>query len=102
MIHKCVAVRHAKTAIRHGADVISVDGFECAGHPGMDDVGLMLLLPIFKAALPDTPLIASGGIGNGAQLAGAPRAWRGGHQYGYAIHGEQRGADSRQHQAHPR
>ena len=69
VIHKCVAVRHAKTAIRHGADVISVDGFECAGHPGMDDVGLMLLLPIFKAALPDTPLIASGGIGNGAQLA---------------------------------
>jgi len=69
VIHKCVTVRHAKTALRHGADIISVDGFECAGHPGMDDVGLMLLLPIFRRALPGVPLIASGGIGDGSQLA---------------------------------
>ena len=37
-IHKCVAIRHARTAQRLGVDVISLDGFECAGHPGEDDI----------------------------------------------------------------
>jgi nitronate monooxygenase len=68
VVHKCVAIKHALTAERLGADCISVDGFECAGHPGEDDVGALVLLA--KAAERLTvPYIASGGIGNGRQLA---------------------------------
>jgi len=70
IIHKCVAVRHALSAIRYGADIISMDGFECGGHPGNDDVGNMVLLP--KAAkMLGVPILASGGIADGKQLAGA-------------------------------
>jgi nitronate monooxygenase len=68
VIHKCVAIKHALTAERLGADCISVDGFECAGHPGEDDVGALVLLA--KAAEKLTvPFVASGGVGNGRQLA---------------------------------
>jgi nitronate monooxygenase len=45
VIHKCTSVRHSVSAVRHGVDVISIDGFECAGHPGEDDIGLVVLLP---------------------------------------------------------
>ncbi|KXS12923.1 2-nitropropane dioxygenase [Gonapodya prolifera JEL478] len=70
ILHKCTSIRHAKTAIRLGADVISVDGFECAGHPGEDDIGgLILLCKAFKEL--SVPYIASGGIGTGAGLAAA-------------------------------
>ncbi|KAJ3316828.1 hypothetical protein HDU93_004260, partial [Gonapodya sp. JEL0774] len=70
ILHKCTSIRHAKTAIRIGADVISVDGFECAGHPGEDDIGgLILLCKAFKEL--NVPYIASGGIGTGAGLAAA-------------------------------
>ena len=62
VIHKCTSVRHAVSAVNKGVDVISIDGFECAGHPGEDDVGLLVLLPATVDALPDTPIIASGGI----------------------------------------
>jgi len=68
VIHKCVTVRHANTAARMGADVISMDGLECAGHPGMDDVGGLLLFAIAAKKL-EIPFIASGGIGDGKQLA---------------------------------
>jgi len=68
VIHKCTAVRHALTAQRLGVDVISIDGFECAGHVGEDDVTNQILVPLAVDAL-DIPVIASGGFGNGRQLA---------------------------------
>jgi len=67
-IHKCTSVRHALSAEKYGVDIISVDGFECAGHPGRDDVGNMVLLASASKQL-SIPFIASGGIATGAQLA---------------------------------
>jgi nitronate monooxygenase len=71
VIHKCTSVRHAVSAVRSGVDVISIDGFECAGHPGEDDVGLIVLLPATVDAVGDTPVIASGGMADGRSLAAA-------------------------------
>jgi len=70
VIHKCVAIRHALTAQRLGADIVSVDGFECAGHPGEDDVGNFVLLAKAAKKL-SIPFLASGGVGTGRQLAAA-------------------------------
>lgn len=70
VIHKCTSVRHAVSAVNKGVDVISIDGFECAGHPGEDDVGLVVLLPATVDAV-DVPVIASGGIADGRGLAAA-------------------------------
>jgi nitronate monooxygenase len=70
VIHKCVAIRHALKAQSHGVDMISIDAFECAGHPGDDDIGGMVLFPAAAKAL-DIPVIASGGIGDGRGLAAA-------------------------------
>jgi NAD(P)H-dependent flavin oxidoreductase YrpB (nitropropane dioxygenase family) len=70
IIHKCVSVRHALAAERQGADAISIDGFECAGHPGEDDIGGLVLIPA-AARQVKVPLIASGGIGDGRGMAGA-------------------------------
>lgn len=71
VIHKCTSVRHSQSAVRKGVDMISIDGFECAGHPGEDDVGLIVLLPATVDALPDTPIIASGGMADGRSLMAA-------------------------------
>ena len=71
VIHKCTSVRHSESAVRKGVDVISIDGFECAGHPGEDDVGLIVLLPATVDALPDTPIVASGGMADGRSLVAA-------------------------------
>jgi len=71
VIHKCTSVRHAISAVSKGVDIISIDGFECAGHPGEDDVGLVVLLPATVDALPDTPIIASGGMADGRGLVAA-------------------------------
>jgi len=68
VIHKCVAVRHALSAERLGADILSVDGFECGGHPGEEDVPNMILLAAAAKKL-KIPFIASGGIANGRQMA---------------------------------
>ncbi len=70
VIHKCTSVRHAVSAVKHGCDVISIDGFECAGHPGEDDVGLIVLLPATVDAI-DVPVIASGGMADGRSLVAA-------------------------------
>jgi NADH:quinone reductase (non-electrogenic) len=70
VIHKCTSVRHSVTAQRLGVDVISIDGFECAGHPGEDDVTLMVLLPATCDKV-DIPVIASGGMADGRSLVAA-------------------------------
>lgn len=63
VIHKCTAVRFARNAERLGCDVISIDGFECAGHPGEDDVTSLLLIPLTVDAI-KIPVIGSGGFGD--------------------------------------
>jgi len=70
VIHKCTAVRHALSAERMGADVISIDGFECAGHPGEDDIPGLILIPA-AADKVKIPMIASGGFGDGRGLVAA-------------------------------
>lgn len=70
VIHKATSVRHALSAERKGVDVISIDGFECAGHPGEDDVPGLVLIPAATRAL-SIPVIASGGIATGAGLVAA-------------------------------
>lgn len=70
VVHKCVAVRHALKAERIGVDVVSIDGFECAGHPGEQDVGGLILFPAATQAL-KIPVLASGGIADGRGLAAA-------------------------------
>lgn len=62
VIHKSTAVRFARKAVLAGVDAISIVGFECAGHPGMDDVTTLCLIPVVADAYPDIPLIAGGGI----------------------------------------
>lgn len=70
VIHKATSVRHALSAERKGVDVISIDGFECAGHPGEDDVPGLVLIPAAVRQL-SIPVIASGGIATGSGLAAA-------------------------------
>lgn len=70
VIHKCTTVRHALKAQAIGVDVVSIDGFECAGHVGEEDVPGLILIPAASAKL-DIPLIASGGFGDGRGLAAA-------------------------------
>jgi nitronate monooxygenase len=70
VLHKCTAVRHALSAERMGVDVISIDGFECAGHPGEDDIPGLVLIPA-AADKVKVPMLASGGIGDGRGLAAA-------------------------------
>ncbi|KQY58294.1 nitronate monooxygenase [Aeromicrobium sp. Root495] len=70
VIHKATSVRHALSAERAGVDFISIDGFECAGHPGEDDVPGLVLIPAATRAL-SIPVIASGGLADGRGLAAA-------------------------------
>ncbi|EDT43836.1 2-nitropropane dioxygenase NPD [Burkholderia ambifaria MEX-5] len=70
VVHKCTTVRHALSAERNGVDMVSIDGFECAGHGGEDDVGGLVLIPAAARAL-KIPVIASGGIADGRGMAAA-------------------------------
>ncbi|MCP4469977.1 MAG: nitronate monooxygenase [Gammaproteobacteria bacterium] len=70
IIHKCTSVRHAQKAESIGCDAVSVDGFECGGHPGEDDIPNMILLP--RAAQELTiPFVASGGMADARSLVAA-------------------------------
>jgi NADH:quinone reductase (non-electrogenic) len=70
VLHKVTAVRHAIKAQRIGVDAVSIDGFECAGHPGEDDIPGLVLIPA-AAERVSLPMIASGGFANGRGLAAA-------------------------------
>lgn len=70
VIHKCTSVRHAVKAQDVGCHAVSIDGFECAGHTGEDDIPNFVLLPCAAAQL-SVPIVASGGVATGAQIAAA-------------------------------
>lgn len=70
IIHKCTSVRHALSSQKRGVDAVSIDGFECAGHPGEDDTPGLVLIPAAADKL-DIPLLASGGIADGRGLVAA-------------------------------
>lgn len=70
IIHKCTSVRHALSAERKGVDAISIDGFECAGHPGEDDIPGLILIPA-AASKVKIPMLASGGFADGRGLVAA-------------------------------
>jgi nitronate monooxygenase len=70
VIHKCTSVRHSLKAQSIGCDAVSVDGFECGGHPGEDDIPNFILLPRAADEL-EIPFVASGGMADGRSLVGA-------------------------------
>jgi NADH:quinone reductase (non-electrogenic) len=70
VIHKCTSVRHSLKAQSIGCDAVSVDGFECGGHPGEDDIPNFILLPRAAEEL-DIPFVASGGMADGRSLVAA-------------------------------
>lgn len=70
VIHKCTSVRHAVKAERLGVDAVSIDGFECAGHPGEDDIPGLVLIPAAADQL-SIPFLASGGFADGRGLVAA-------------------------------
>lgn len=70
VVHKCTSIRHALAAQQRGVDAVSIDGFECAGHPGNDEIGGLVLIAAAAERL-SVPIVASGGIANGRGMAAA-------------------------------
>ena len=70
VLHKCTAVRFARTVERIGCDAVIIDGYECAGHPGEEDVTSLVLIPLTRDAV-SIPVIAAGGFGDGRGLVAA-------------------------------
>ena len=91
VIHKCTSVRHSLKAQRIGCDAVSVDGFECGGHPGEDDVPNFILLPRAADELKDS-VRGVGRHGGCAQPGRGFGAGRRRHEYGHALYRDQRGA----------
>ena len=71
VLHKCTTIKHALSAVKLGADFLSIDGFECAGHVGETDITNLILLSRARQALGGVPFIASGGFADGQGLAAA-------------------------------
>ncbi|OAL45123.1 2-nitropropane dioxygenase [Pyrenochaeta sp. DS3sAY3a] len=71
VIHKATTIRHAKAAIKLGVDILSIDGFECAGHVGESDIASLILNSRARQELGNTPFIASGGFADGYGLMSA-------------------------------
>lgn len=81
VIHKCTSVRHASKAQSIGCDAVSVDGFECGGHPGEDDIPNMILLPRAADEL-EIPFVSSGGMADGRSLVASLAMGAGGMNMG--------------------
>ena len=105
LLFRCTSIRHAISAQKLGVDFLSIDGFECAGHPGEDDVPGLILLALAAKKL-SLPYVASGGFGDGRGLAAAIALGAQGYrslsrnltyeyQYGHEIHGDQGSSDPR-------
>ena len=88
IIHKCTSVRHALSAEKNGVHIVSIDGFECAGHPGEDDIPGLVLIPA-AADKVKIPIIASGGIGDGRGLVACLALGAGGVNMGTRFCGTQ-------------
>ena len=88
VIHKCTSVRHSLKAERIGCDAVSVDGFECGGHPGEDDMPNMILLPRAAEEL-KIPVRRLGRHGRRAQPRRSAGAGRRRHEHGHALHRDQ-------------
>ncbi len=88
VIHKCTSVRHSLKAEKIGCDAVSVDGFECGGHPGEDDIPNMILLPRAADEL-KIPFVASGGMADARSLVAALCDGRRRHEHGHALHRHQ-------------
>ena len=92
VLHKCTSVRHAVKAQSLGVDGISIDGFECAGHPGEDDIPGLVLIPAAAAKI-DIPMIASGGFADARGLVAALALGADGINMGIAVHVHRRVGD---------
>ena len=93
VIHKCTAVRHALKAQSIGCDAASVDGFECGGHPGEDDIPNMILLPRAADEL-EIPFVASGGMADARSLVASLAMGAEGDEHGYPFPGNKRSASA--------
>jgi nitronate monooxygenase len=89
--HKCTSVRHSLKAESIGCDAVSVDGFECGGHPGEDDVPNMILLPRAADEL-SIPFVASGGMADARSLVASLAMGADGHEHGHPLHRDEGGA----------
>jgi NAD(P)H-dependent flavin oxidoreductase YrpB (nitropropane dioxygenase family) len=98
VIHKCTSVRHALKAEAIGCDAVSVDGFECGGHPGEDDVPNFILLPRAADEL-KIPFVASGGMADGRSLVAALALGAEGINMGTRFIATQGSAGARERQA---